>query len=258
MTEDATPEADPTSPESAPVVPPTAEEVWEKTVSASPITAEDVSGEEPAEEPKERSLVAPQIAAALAKDAPAIPDALAERLSAIEAMLKPAAEPVAATIEAEVAGLKEIILSQQADAAAAAATIEDDARWSLLKDGVVSNIRDAKDRYPLLVGLHQEENVYNELRLQLAEGKTVSEDDIASQAELKLQAAFDAMQLAKGVLDATPSQDPEPSQPTPPSTTLSPTLSSGDATADVETLLVKNKGDTRQVAAELWDSIMEG
>lgn len=248
--------ADPASPEAAPTLtPPTAAEVWEKTVSKAPITTEDVKGDEPTEEKKERVLVAPEIVKALAEKTPVIPDALSDRLSAIEALLAPKTDAEPTTIEAEVADLKDIILSQQAEATKATEDAADKSRWDLLRDGVISNIRAEKERFPLLIGLHQEENVYHELRLQLSEGKTVSEDDVASKAEAKLQAAFDAMKLAQGVIDAPPSKDPEQSETTP-TPTLSPSLSSGDAPVNVDAIIAET-GDRRQAAAELWDSLLK-
>jgi len=245
---------------------PTAAEVWERTVNPAPITKEEVRGE-PAKakkekplalvpDPAERTLVAPKIVEALAKKTVPDPSPIEERLARIEELLVPKGEPTPPSIEAEVAELKTMFMETKQEQLDAAAQAAEDAEYSLLREGVVSNIRADKERFPLLVGLHQEENVYHTLVAQLKDGKTVSEDDIASQAEAKLQAAFDAMREAKGDT-TTKSKDPAPSKTTEPSPTLSTALSTGDGPTDVESILEKT-GDRRQAAAELWDNIMNG
>jgi hypothetical protein len=127
---------------------------------------------------------------------------------------------------------------------------------NLLREGVVSNIRNDAERFPLLVGLGQEENVYNELVTQLRAGKQVSEDDVASKAEARLQAAFEKMMAVKGGKTTT-SQEPAKSEPPKQTPTLTPTLTASDKPTDVESVLAET-GDRRQAAVKVWESLMNG
>lgn len=250
---DATPEAAPVEAKA----PETAAEVWARTMeNANPITKEDVKGEKPSESAPavERTLVAPELEKLIAPTLTKEPTELEQRLAAIEAALTPAAPaPAALDLTEEVAELKEIILTERAEKAEAVAAAEEADRYSALKEGVIANIRSAPERFPALIALDQEENVYHTLVNELKAGKSVSEDDIASQANDKLMTIYNRIHAA--VTSTTePSEEPQSSDAvdTEP-TTLTPTLTGTDTPQDVDSMLDSGL-DRRQAAAALWES----
>jgi hypothetical protein len=201
-------------------------------------------------------LVAPELSKLIAAQADAPePTATERRLAAIEAALTPAAEATAAPdLTQEVAALRELILSDRAETAAAVEQSELDSQYTALKEGVIANIRSAPERFPALIALDQEENVYHTLVGKLKAGEAVSEDDIASEANAKLMAVYERIHAA--VTGKTePSEDPKSSDAVDTdTTTLTPTLTGTDTPQDVDSLI--NSGlDRRQAAAAIWESI---
>lgn len=255
---DATPSArvethvDPAAPESAAAV-------WARTMeNATPITKEEVRGDrepEPATVP-DRVLVAPELTKLIEAQAAAPePTATESRLAAIEAALTPAAEaPPAPDLTQEVAALRDLILSDRADAAAAVEQQELDSQFTALKEGVIANIRSAPERFPALIALDQEENVYHTLVGKLKAGEAVSEDDIASEANAKLMAVYERIHSA--VTGKTePSEEPQSSDAVDTdTTTLTPTLTGTDTPQSIDSLI--NSGlSRREAAARVWENI---
>lgn len=250
---DATPEAAPV----AAAVPETAAEVWARTMeNAKPITKDDVRGDRPDAETTvpDRVLVAPELAKLVAKPEPAADYALTQRLAAIEALLapKPAAAP-APDLTQEVADLRSLLLEEREEKVQALAASERDGQLQALKEGVVANIRSDAERFPALIALDQEENVYHTLVNKLEAGESVSEDDIASEANAKLVAVYQKLHAVLGGQPTEPSEDPKSSDAVDTPTTLTPALTGADQALDVDALL--NAGMARrELAAKIWES----
>lgn len=247
---------DPSSPESAP---PSREElaaaIWEK--HSAPITKEDVRGDRPEpEQPTipDRELVAPKIAELLAEKKAPEPNPLEERLARIEAALTKAPEPEPVDVTSQVEELRNLLLSEREEKARLAAEAEENETWNTLREGVVANIRAEAEEFPALVALGQEENVYHTVRAALQEGRSVSEYEVASEAEGKLRAVYDKLHAAFNPTNQESREQPTSSEAvdTPP-TTLTPTLSSGDEALDIESLLAAGV-DRREAAKRVWES----
>jgi hypothetical protein len=248
--------ADESSPESAPTREEMAAKIWEK--HSAPITKEEVKGDRPEpEQPTipDRELVAPKIAELLAEKKTPEVSPLEERLARIEAALtQPAPEPEPADVTSQVEELRNLLLSEREEKAAREAEAAESEKWDVLREGVVANIRGEAEEFPALVALGQEENVYHTVRAELEAGRTVSEYDVASQAESKLRAVYDKLHAAFDPTNQEPSEDPKSSDAvdtTP--TTLTPGLSSGDEALDIESLIA-NGVDRREAARRIWEA----
>lgn len=250
---------DPTSPESAPTQAPTAAEVWERVHNAAPapepITKDEVKGVKPGEEPKERKLVAPEVQEFINKGKPPETNPLEERLARIEAALSaPTEEAPKPGLEDEVRALKQALLEKEQREEQARAEAEREQSLQTFREGVVSNIDDQPDRFPFLIALGMQTEVFNTLIARLEAGESVSEDDIASEAEAKYAEAFEKMQQAR---TTTKSQERPASEPkTQP--TLTPSLSGAEGPNDIDTIMESAKGDRRAAAAQLWNAIHSG
>lgn len=247
---------DETSPESAPTQAPTAAEVWERVHNAAPtpepITKDEVKGTKPGEEPKERKLVAPEVQEFVAKTKEPEPNPLEERLARIEQILQgPTEKQEQRTLEDEVASLRQQLLEREQREAEARAQEEYDNHIRLFREGVVSNINDDAERFPFIVALGKQEEVFEDLLARLQAGENVSEDDVASEAEAKYAEAFEKMQRAK---KPTKSEDKRASEPKE-QPTLTPSLTAADEVTDVSTILESTKGDRAAAAAKLWEAI---
>ena len=233
--------------------PPTAAEVWERTMGAAkPITKEDVQGGKPVEDAPERVLVAPELAKLVAQPTAEV-SPLEQRLAAIEAALTPAPEAAPAPdLTQEVADLRAMLLEEREEAKETAALSARDEQLSALKEGVVANIRSDAARFPALIALDQEENVYHTLVNKLEAGESVSEDDIASQANAKLVAVYEKLHAVLGNLPK--SEEPTSREAVDTPQTLTPALTGADSPVDVDSLLDSGMA-RRDLAAKLWESL---
>lgn len=230
-------------------VAPTQEEVWEKIMNPKPISKEAVQEGKSAQPKEDRQAYAPKLAEFVqAQAAPAGPSPLEERLARIEEFLAPKAEPQEPDVYAELTALRQELTRRDEEARENATKAERDAQLNVHREGVVSYLR-SSDAYPGLVALGQEENVFNTLFQRLESGESVSEDDVAQEAETKLRSIFDKLSAVYGAKSKEPAPEPEslPSE----TKTLTPDLSSYEGGLDRDTL-VKELG-LKNAQAAVWD-----
>lgn len=235
--------------------PPTQEQVWERTV-AKPISKEEVRGDRP-EEPEtlpDRALVAPELAKALEASRTPEPDPIQERLDRLESLLSKETNAEPLPREERLLQELEALKEQQQEALArqqqAEAEKEYNKKMDVLREGVISNIRSDREKFPGLVALGQEEFVFNTLVQKLQAGEQVSEDDIASEAEAQFKAVYEKLTKAYG--EPTQSEEPTPSEAKPETTTLHPSLSAEDSPFDLESAI---RQDKKKAAHELWERL---
>lgn len=238
-------------------VQPTAEEVWSKTVE-EPITTEDVAGtkaETKEEVLPDRALVAPELANFIKTNVPKEPSALEQEIREIKTVLSELRQPATPQDIS-----REEVLIQKLEALEAreaqrlqaeeerAAEEAYEAQVRTLKEGVIENVRAAKDKFPALIALGQEELVFTSLVDRLQKGENVSEDDIASKIEADLKVLRD--KLNEAYKTDQPSEDLTPSKA--PSKTLTPDLSASDDPFDLDDAIKKNK---KAAAQALWERL---
>jgi len=239
--------ADPTSPESAP----TAEQVWEKTMSPAPITKEDVRGEDPKAEGvtlPDRALVTGQLQALYAETNKE-PDPIMERLANLEESLVPRPEPENPEVYKEIQALRAELDKRDREAAEAAAEEERDARRRTLREGFVESIRESKD-FPAIVAAGYEETLFEQLDAAQRTGEAVSEEQLLSDTEASLWTLYETLHALKNPTTSEENTPSEPAKPFPPKT-LTPALTAEDSARDIESIL-QGGSDRKAAAAELW------
>lgn len=245
--------ASPGTPESA--APPTAEQVWERTVgmapakpaAAAPITKDDVRGDDPKPEAPslpDRALVTGQLRD-IYSTGQTHSDPIADRLAALEDSLVPRPEPEHPEVYKEIQALRAELAQRDEAAKEAAIAEEREARLRTLREGFVESLRESTD-FPAIVAAGFEEKVFNTINAKQLAGEDVSEETILSDTETELWQMYD---LLNAVKNPTTSDEPTQSE-TPQTPTLTPTLTAEDNAATVEDLLQGN--DRKAAAAELW------
>jgi len=223
------------------------EAAWEK---ATPITKEDVRGDvEPEPTVADREIVAHKMAEVL-KPEKAEPSPLEERLARIESALSPEPEPTKPSIEAEVAQLRQLILERETEARARVEAEEREAQINGFREGVIHNLKEAAQDFPGLTALGYEENVFNSVFEAAQAGESVSEYDVAEQAEAQLRAQYEKLHAVYGEVSDTPVQSDEPKEQTP---TLTPTLTSDESPIDIQELAKKGELSRRELAELAWE-----
>lgn len=225
----------------------TAEQVWNRIQEAkatNPITKEDVRGEKPAapgEEPAPaREPVAPKIQQFVEKHKPAVVDPIQERLDRLEALLtKPAEEPEAPDVAAEVRNLREQLEEQKREAREAAEQNAIEAEIAALREGMVANLRAEPEKYAGLVAAGYEEYVFNTVYNEQQAGRVVSEDEVASKAEAEVYQLY--LNLHEAYKDKTPtSKEDTPSEaPKTETPTLLQEHSTQDEALNIDELIEK-------------------
>ena len=255
MLEEAGTDPTPTEPTEAP---PTAQEVWDRvSAKQTPITKEEVKGEDPKGEAPiaipDRVLVAPELAKFLEGNLEPEANPLEERLAAIEAALTPAPEAVSFDAASEVAALRAELAEKDAEAVAVRQSEANEAQFRTFKEGIIANLRADEEKYPGIIAAGFEDNVIATLVPLLEAKEAVSEDQVASKAEAKLRALYETL---KGAYETSPPSEEttESSQEQESPTTLTPDLSAADEPVDIESLL-KAGLSHRDAAAQVWDKV---
>jgi hypothetical protein len=229
----------------------TAQEVWDATTQ--PITTEDVAGdkEAPAALP-DRALVAPEITEFLQTHLTKEPDPIQTQIAEIKSILDQATQPQAEAPSGEQAILSKLEALEQREAerlekeAHEKAEAEYDAKVRTLREGVVESIRTDKDKYPTIVALEQEGQVFTNLVKLLEQGKAVSEHDVASKLEADLLELKQKM-MSIGQPETTSTEETPPSKAP---QTLTPDLTAAD-----EPFTLEDFSNPKDAAAALWERI---
>jgi len=228
---------------------------------AKVITKEDVKGEDPkaadAEQEEvlpDRALIAPELAQFLKEQEEPAPNPLEERLARIEQALT-ASEEAEAEGPQGLEGKLELLLQRiEAAEAREAERVEQeahDARMRAYREGIMEKVRRESDKFPGLVKLGYEENVYQTLVNELKAGRVASEDEIASKAEAELRTLYTTLKEVYEPTATTSKVPQKQSKPKSQPKTLTQNLSSADTTADIGELIAKHGP---QVAAEIvWN-----
>jgi len=237
----------------------TKQQVWERTTrTAPPITKEDLRGEpKPDEETllPDRALVAPEIAQYLqSKKVPEPNPTLSEveKLRArIEELAGPEPQQVTETqlLLDKITALETRDLAREQEAREKAESEAEEDRMRTWREGVVSNLRAESNKYPGLIALSLEDNVFYTLFNSLESGKELSEDTVASEAEQDVWKVYDTLHAIKTKV----SNDNTPSEAKKIPNTLTPNLVGTDEAWSLQDVL-KTK-DKRSAQAELWNRI---
>jgi hypothetical protein len=237
--------------------PETKEEAWDRMVTKTetPITKEELRGEEPPEDVlPDRALVAPQIEEYLKGHKEPEQDPTLSEVASLRARIEELATPTPEeptemqTLLDKISSLEERDLQRQQDSVDKEALEAEEARFRTFKEGVVGNIRSEEDKYPGLIALSLEDNVFNTLVNMLQEGQQTSEDEVASKAEEELWGIYETLHAIKN----KHSDDQEPSKAPNVPTTLTPDLTAVDEPWSLEESMKKGK---KQAQAELWNRL---
>jgi ribosome-binding protein aMBF1 (putative translation factor) len=228
----------------------TAQEVWDAT---KPITTEDVAGDKEAPETlPDRALVAPDITNFIQANITKEPSTIETQISEIKGILDAATQPQPEAPSGETAILAKLEALEQRDQersdkeAHDKAEVEYDAKVRTLREGVVETIRADKEKYPTIVALEQEGQVFTNLVKLLEQGEAVSEHDVASKLETDLLELKDKMN--KIGQTETPSKEETPPSKAP--QTLTPDLTAAD-----EPFSLEDFSNQKDAAAALWERI---
>lgn len=211
--------------------PPAAEEA----ITAEAVSGEPAKAEEAAPVASDRDLVAPQLATLLRRPEEAKPE--------------PEPEPENLTPDQLILRKLEKLEQEKIEAETAREEAEREARFTALRDQLLSNVETEKEALPGFYALEQQDTLV-QLVAQYAEaGEEVSEFEIARQIEEKAVETYHKLHAVYGNA-STPSEEPAPSAPATPEPTISNQLVSAEAPVDLEGLSPKER------QAAIWDSIM--
>ena len=240
--------------------PETKAQAWDRLVTKTeateaPITKEELRGEEPPEDVlPDRALVAPQIEEYIKSHKETTTDPTLSEVAALRARLEELATPKPEeptemqVLVDKISALEERDIQRHQDTLEKEAQEAQDARFRTFKEGVVGNIRAQEDKYPGLIALSLEDNVFNTTYNLLEAGEHTSEDIVASKAEEELWGIYETLHAIKNKT----SEDQEPSKTPNVPTTLTPNLTAVDEPWSLEESMKKGK---KQAQAELWQRL---
>jgi hypothetical protein len=237
--------------------PETKEEAWDRMVTKTeaPITKEELRGEEPPEDVlPDRALVAPQIEEYLKGNKEPEQDPTLSEVASLRARIEELAAPKPEeptemqTLLDKISALEQRDIQRHQDGLEKEAQEAEEARFRTFQEGVIGNIRAEEDKYPGLIALSLEDNVFNTLVNRLQEGQHTSEDEVASKAEEELWGIYETLHAIKNKT----SDDQEPSKAPNIPTTLTPNLTAVDEPWSLEESMKKGK---KQAQAELWNRL---